>query len=131
MNRLFGAVTLAAMTLSLFACDAVEPVAKANPATAAMCGTATIVDLAVRTEQRTPEPVYTLTFRLNDTSYTAEAAGGRISLFGPLVENARINLCVRGEALTLTTPRDEEPEVLTYKMNIIRRVRTTDLADAS
>lgn len=124
MNKLFVGVPLIAVTLSMVARAPVGP-ATVGPSTAEMCGTGTVVDLQVRNERAIPEPVYTVTLRLDDTTYTAESAGGHIALFGPFVENARVNFCVLGDALTLTTPRDDEPEVASYKMNIVWTARTS------
>jgi hypothetical protein len=128
MNRLIGCVGLVVGLVVLTVTSLASQSAKPK-----VCGTGTVVDLQVREEQR-PEgrqPVYTVTFRLNGTSYTAQAVGGRIAVFGPFVENARIDLCVRGETITLITPKDDEPEILTYKMNVVRRVRISLPADAS
>jgi len=124
-------LTLFAAMLGSTACRAVDAV-NAGPAEGATCGKGTVLDLEVRTTAHAgPEPVYIVTFRLNDTAYTAEAVGGRIALFGPFVENARVDLCVLGEALTLTTPSDDEPEVLSYPMSIVRMSRVIDVDRAS
>ena len=128
MNRLFIGLPLLAVTLSMVVREPAEPV-KVEPAMAETCGTGTVLDLQVRSDRTIPEPVYTVTLRMNDTTYTAEAAGGHIALFGPFVENARVNFCVLGEALTLTTPRDDEPEVASYKMNIVWTARTISDSD--
>jgi hypothetical protein len=114
MNRLFVGLPLIAVTLSMVAREPAEPVK---------------VDLQVRSDRTIPDPIYTVTLRMNDTTYTAEAAGGHIALFGPFVENARVNFCVLGQALTLTTPRDDEPEVASYKMNIVWTARTSSDSD--
>ena len=133
MNRLFVGLPLIAVTLSMVAREPAEPVkvepVKVEPSRAETCGTGTVVDLQVRSDRTIPEPVYTVTLRMNDTTYTAEAAGGHIALFGPFVENARVNFCVLGEALTLTTPRDDEPEVASYKMNIVWTARMSSDSD--
>ena len=128
MNRLFVGLPLLAVTLSIVAREPVEP-AKTEPAKVETCGTGTVVDLQVRNDRAIPEPVYSVTLRMNDTTYTAEAAGGHIALFGPFVENARVNFCVLGEALTLTTPRDDEPEVTSYRMNIVWTARAISDSD--
>ena len=118
MNRLFVGLPLLAVTLSIVAREPVDP-AKSAPVRAETCGTGTVVDLQVRNDRAIPEPIYSVTLRMNDTTYTAEAVGGHIALFGPFVENARLNFCVLGEALTLNTPRDDEAEVTSYRMNIV------------
>ena len=128
MNRLFVGLPLLAVTLSIVAREPVEP-AKTEPAKVETCGTGTVVDLQVRNDRAIPEPVYSVTLRMNDTTYTAEAAGGLIALFGPFVENARVNFCVLGEALTLTTPHDDEPEVTSYRMNIVWTARASSDSD--
>ena len=128
MNRLFVGLPLLAVTLSMVAREPVEP-AKVKPAKAETCGTGTVVDLQVRNDRGIPDPVYSVTLRMNDTTYTAEAAGGHIALFGPFMENARVNFCVLGEALTLTTPRDDEPEVSSYRMNIVWTARASSDSD--
>lgn len=128
MKRLFIGLPIIAVSLSMVAREPVEP-AKVEPVEAATCGTGTVVGLQVRNDHSSPEPVYMVTFRMNETMYTAESVGGHIGLFGPFVENARINLCVLGEALTLTTPRDDEPEVASYKMNIVWTSRTSSDSD--
>jgi hypothetical protein len=128
MNRLFVGLPLLAVTLSMVAREPVER-AKGEPAKVETCGTGTVVDLQVRNDRAIQEPVYSVTLRMNDTTYTAEAAGGHIALFGPFVENARINFCVLGEALTLTTPQDDEPEVTFYRMNIVWTARASSDSD--
>jgi hypothetical protein len=128
MNKLFVGLPLLAVTLSMVVREPAPPT-QGEPARAETCGTGTVVDLHVRTDRTIPEPVYTMTLRMNDTTYTAESTGGHIGLFGPFVENARVNFCVLGEALTLTTPRDDEPEVTSYKMNIVWTARTSSDSD--
>jgi hypothetical protein len=119
MNRLIGCVGLVVglvvLTVTSLASQSARP---------KVCGTSTVVDLQVRQEQRAEglQPVYTVTFRLNGTNYTAQGIGGQIAVFGPFVANKQIDLCVRGETITLVTPSDDEPEILTYKMNVVRRV---------
>jgi hypothetical protein len=121
-NKLFITLVLVAVALGSFGCGAMEP-RSAEAARAELCGTATVLDLQVRTEPTSKELIYTVAFKVNDTVYTAESVGGRIALFGPFVENAQIDLCVIGQQLTLITPSDEDPEVLSYTMNVIRKVR--------
>jgi hypothetical protein len=128
MNKLFVGLPLLAVTLSVVAREPVHP-AQGEIARTETCGTGTVVDLHVRNDRAAPQPVYTVTLRMNDTTYTAESTGGHIALFGPFVENARINFCVLGDALTLTTPRDDEPEVASYRMNIVWTARTSSDSD--
>jgi hypothetical protein len=130
MDRLLLGLTLFATVLGSAACRKVGP-ATAELNDGAKCGKGTVLDLELRTAHTAVDPIYIVTFRLNDTAYTAEAAGGRIALFGPFVENARVDFCVSGGALTLTTPSDDEPEVLSYPMNIVRTSRVIDVDPAS
>jgi len=119
-HRTITTIILTAVALASFGCGSFEP---RSAEAAELCGTGTVVDLAVRTQPETKDLVYTVTFRVNNMMYTAEAVGGRIALFGPLSQNAHIDLCVMGKELTLVTPSDEDPEVASYTMNVIRAVR--------
>ncbi|SRR5258706_11554503 len=118
------------LALTLFLGTSPEPVGAGE---AARCGQGVIVDFQVRDDQalarfqhrKQTAAVYTLVVRFAAVRYTAEANNGRIGLFGPLLANVPIDVCIRDRVLILTQPRDLQPEITTYEMKVVKQVLDT------
>ena len=122
---------LVLVAITLFLAVGFEPL---DAGEAGKCGRGVIVDVQVRDDQalarfehrKQTAAIYTLVVRFDRARYTAESNDGRIALFGPLVANAPIEVCIRDRVLILTQPRDLEPEVNTYEMKVVKTVKDED-----